>query len=198
MSDKQRIPQANIAPFGLRMQPDLKARVEAEARRNQRSLNAEIVARLEQWASLETTQELMTVEITRLDKALREAQSKLKNQSLENLSEILDMALPAKLFRRIEQAAGTNGREILDEIISTLEKAYPPPRPFSLDWFYETWVHQIIESRGEKRERLLDEANTVLKEHGDIYTVWETYAGKGDLPGQIVVGLKRDMGTVLD
>lgn len=37
----------NINPFGLRMQPQLKAMLEAEAKNNHRSLNAEIVARLE-------------------------------------------------------------------------------------------------------------------------------------------------------
>lgn len=39
---------ANIPPFGLRMQPSLKARVEAAARANNRSLNAEIIATLEE------------------------------------------------------------------------------------------------------------------------------------------------------
>lgn len=39
---------AGIAPFGLRMQPDLKERIEAEALANGRSLNAEIVWRLEE------------------------------------------------------------------------------------------------------------------------------------------------------
>lgn len=38
----------NVAPFGLRMLPDLKARVEESAAQNGRSLNAEIVARLEE------------------------------------------------------------------------------------------------------------------------------------------------------
>ncbi len=38
---------ANITPFGLRMQPDLKRQVEAAARKANRSLNAEIVSRLE-------------------------------------------------------------------------------------------------------------------------------------------------------
>ena len=45
--DQERKPMANITPFGLRMQPDLKAAVEQSARENNRSLNAEIVARLE-------------------------------------------------------------------------------------------------------------------------------------------------------
>lgn len=39
---------ANIAPFGLRMQPSLKAKVQESALRNNRSVNSEIVARIEQ------------------------------------------------------------------------------------------------------------------------------------------------------
>ncbi|MGE5650923.1 MAG: Arc family DNA-binding protein [Bacillota bacterium] len=46
----------NIAPFGLRLQPDLKATLEREARKIPRSLNAEIAHRLEQ--SLVTHKEL--------------------------------------------------------------------------------------------------------------------------------------------
>ena len=38
----------HIAPFGLRMQPDLRAHLESAAVANGRSLNAEITARLEQ------------------------------------------------------------------------------------------------------------------------------------------------------
>ncbi len=45
--DDERQPVASITPFGLRMQPTLKARIEADARANNRSLNAEIVARLQ-------------------------------------------------------------------------------------------------------------------------------------------------------
>lgn len=43
--DREKV--ANIVPFGLRMQPDLKRRVEEAARANGRSLNAEITHRLE-------------------------------------------------------------------------------------------------------------------------------------------------------
>jgi len=38
---------ANITPFGLRLQPDLKRRVEEAARASGNSLNAEIAIRLE-------------------------------------------------------------------------------------------------------------------------------------------------------
>ncbi|HDZ8980387.1 MAG: Arc family DNA-binding protein [Aeromonadaceae bacterium] len=34
---------SNIAPFGVRMPPDLKKRLEASAKKNSRSLNAEVV-----------------------------------------------------------------------------------------------------------------------------------------------------------
>lgn len=38
----------DITPFALRMPPDLRARVDGAAKANKRSLNAEIVARLEE------------------------------------------------------------------------------------------------------------------------------------------------------
>lgn len=40
-------PLANIAPFGLRMQPDLKARVARHAQQNNRSMNSEIINLIE-------------------------------------------------------------------------------------------------------------------------------------------------------
>lgn len=40
-------PMRNINPFGLRLQPSLKAKLEEAAASNKRSLNAEITARLE-------------------------------------------------------------------------------------------------------------------------------------------------------
>lgn len=46
-SDDPETKIANIAPFGLRLQPELKRRVEAAAKKANRSLNAEITSRLE-------------------------------------------------------------------------------------------------------------------------------------------------------
>lgn len=46
MADDRK-PMANITPFGLRMQPGLKAKIEDAAQANNRSMNAEIIARLE-------------------------------------------------------------------------------------------------------------------------------------------------------
>jgi hypothetical protein len=52
-----RQPTSHIAPFGVRMQPDLKARLEAAAVQSGRSMNAEIIRRLE------TTLEMHSVSI---------------------------------------------------------------------------------------------------------------------------------------
>lgn len=45
MADESKYP-TRIAPYGLRMPPELKERVEAAAKANNRSMNAEIVSRL--------------------------------------------------------------------------------------------------------------------------------------------------------
>lgn len=52
-------PMRNINPFGLRLQPDMKARIDAAAAYNHRSINAEIVARLERtfWADKDCHQD---------------------------------------------------------------------------------------------------------------------------------------------
>jgi len=46
-TDAKDVPVANIAPFGLRMQPEFKRKMEDAAKRSGRSLNSEIIARLE-------------------------------------------------------------------------------------------------------------------------------------------------------
>lgn len=51
MSDEKEL-MANITPFGLRMQPDLKARIAKAAKDNNRSMNAEIIDRLERSEAL--------------------------------------------------------------------------------------------------------------------------------------------------
>lgn len=55
--DKPKLTRAatsNIAPFGLRMQPELRAQLEAAAAAHGRSMNAEIVSRLEQSLAIDS------------------------------------------------------------------------------------------------------------------------------------------------
>lgn len=87
MAGDERRPMANITPFGLRMQPDLKARIEEAARANNRSLNAEIVDRLE--ASLDPKS--MMVLIDAYEDKLREAIE--VNRYLEELKVIHEQRL---------------------------------------------------------------------------------------------------------
>lgn len=49
----QRQATSHIAPFGVRMQPDLRFKLEESAAANGRSMNAEIIARLEQSFSVQ-------------------------------------------------------------------------------------------------------------------------------------------------
>ncbi|HEL3212201.1 TPA: Arc family DNA-binding protein [Stenotrophomonas maltophilia] len=64
---------AHINPFGLRMQPELRERLEAAAATEGRSLNAEIVARLEE--SFELEQEV--VELEKVTEAFERSQELL-------------------------------------------------------------------------------------------------------------------------
>ena len=83
---EDRVPMANIPPFGLRMRPDLKARIEEASRANNRSLNAEIVSRLYDSLDLDSlkktyvdsemardTQALLIESMSRENEALRKA-----------------------------------------------------------------------------------------------------------------------------
>ncbi|WP_204327243.1 Arc family DNA-binding protein [Rhizobium leguminosarum] len=59
----------NVTPFGLRLLPELRARVEEAARKSKRSLNAEIVARLEaSFSDMLSSDEDFTDVITEIDK----------------------------------------------------------------------------------------------------------------------------------
>lgn len=59
MVDESRYP-TRIPPYGLRMPPELKERVQAAAEANNRSMNAEIVSRLEATFLAETEGQGMT------------------------------------------------------------------------------------------------------------------------------------------
>lgn len=67
-----RIPTSHIAPFGLRMQEDLRQALESEAQANGRSLNAEIIARLQFSIENKAAQELPdSGDLSRYEESLR-------------------------------------------------------------------------------------------------------------------------------
>ncbi|MBB3745025.1 hypothetical protein FHX10_004562 [Rhizobium sp. BK591] len=83
MSDNPKELLANIAPFGLRMQAELKDQLKAAAEQNGRSMNGEIVARLESYpklARLPMDVSYLKMENERLAGELLEAKTDAENQ----------------------------------------------------------------------------------------------------------------------
>lgn len=66
---KHEEPMRNINPFGLRLQPELKAKLEEAARQNKRSLNAEISARLESTFHLDHIRPANLISVTNEENA---------------------------------------------------------------------------------------------------------------------------------
>jgi hypothetical protein len=81
MTDPTKTRQAtsHIPPFGVRMQPDLKARLEAAAKDSGRSLNAEIVARLERTIDQDARPEQKMVVIEELENLLHGVLDRIDN-----------------------------------------------------------------------------------------------------------------------
>ncbi|WP_025126483.1 Arc family DNA-binding protein [Pseudomonas sp. PH1b] len=73
----------NINPFGLRLQPDLKARIEAAAEKNRRSINAEIHARLEE----SFAQESITQPLSEHEAAMQ-VLAQMYQETLDNIYEL--------------------------------------------------------------------------------------------------------------
>lgn len=92
----ERIPVSTITPFGLRLQPDLKARLEASASANNRSLNAEISQRLQESLDGGSSPPL---------------QAGAKGAFVQ---------LPADMFEQVEAQAKFFGHSIDEEIASRL------------------------------------------------------------------------------
>lgn len=168
MSENERTPQANIAPFGLRMQPDLKARVEAAARASERSMNAEIVARLGR----------------SFDEKGISFLSKLSDWN--SLAEVL----PVGLKSRIEQAALSRDRSAQEEVVQALEAAFPPPQQFSLDDFLDKWMDGIAAAQERDRPEMVIQANQALEKAGmNKYVMW--LEPRDDRESAVSFGTKR-------
>lgn len=71
----------SIAPFGVRMPPELKAQIEQSAKDNGRSINAEVVHRLEESIASEETLELDNAPASK-------EQNSLAEEALERIKHI--------------------------------------------------------------------------------------------------------------
>lgn len=117
----------------LRLPPGLRARLQDDADSHSRSLNAEIVARLEDYpnmvkvlhregrarAELADDKERLLWELERLED--------VKQRFFDEAGKLKPvLTLPQNLFDRIKIEALRNHRAIDDEALAALEKAFPP------------------------------------------------------------------------
>lgn len=89
---------AHIPPFGLRMLPDLKTRIEAAAKANGRSLNSEITARLE-WSLQAEEQAGGSMLATGATDAMSDMESRIKDACMKAIAEqfaFLETVIEAK------------------------------------------------------------------------------------------------------
>lgn len=115
---------AKIVPFGLRLQPQLKSKLEQEARHNERSLNSEIAIRLEDslrpgadsvgFPHLFRNFEGDTAAIARVTSRLYEARQPHDV-----------VVLTRDLAARILPASEAAKRNVHDEVLAVLEEKFP-------------------------------------------------------------------------
>lgn len=103
-----RPPTSHIAPFGIRMQPELKERLEDAAQQAGRSLNAEIVARLESSFSAPEHAVLLSA-FSRLEYALAKVEMEKVSERAKtmmfaaNLRDVCERLLPIAGDPKTEQ-----------------------------------------------------------------------------------------------
>lgn len=128
----------------VRLPDGMRDRLKEAASDSKRSMNAEIVDRLEQTFSL--------------DAHFNEAGDRL-------------LILDAPLAARIRDAALQNKRDFEDEVNHALEAAFPIPT-FSFDWFNEHWVARILVAPRDEWDIFIEQANAVLQAHDERWSIW--------------------------
>lgn len=182
-------PKQTDPQFKLRMTPQIKDGIEKAAGKNNRSMNAEIVARLEGYPKIrqslfDTTRENAKLrdEVERLEAELDQFKEIRERFFNEDGSDKPLLAVPQPLLDRIRLSAVQNHRDVDSEAIAALETAFPPTS-IDLDVlasFLNTLVKPPIgdEDRHEY-DQYLEEINDVLSKVGSPWTV------KADIFGQI-------------
>ncbi len=173
MAERAR-PAAEQDKYILRLPDGMRDALKEMAAFNKRSMNAEIVARLEDYEAIRGDDiKWLKAEMSRLRKERDEAEARLKSRAGLELEAALAAGLPKGLYSRIAAAAAANDRPILEELVQALEAAFPPPPSFSLEDFFDEWAYAIIQEQDPQRKaELVAAANAVLRENGDEYEVW--------------------------
>lgn len=122
--DKSPKPVAAIAPFGLRMQPALKSALEDAAKNNARSLNAEIVARLEASFSGGSSEEM---ELLKMKMEYRDEMISMLNEQMAQArslskSQASIIAMLGAQIRMLIEGYPDNGDPIANSLRASLAK----------------------------------------------------------------------------
>lgn len=114
---------ANITPFGLRMQPELKGRVEESAKANNRSLNAEIVSRLEQSfvSEAEHAEWQRALEFYRADEKYIHEEY-MTGKTTDPRSNVQTTNPTTDLVRQVNQVIGRRAEVLGEVVLRELEK----------------------------------------------------------------------------
>ncbi|QMV72989.1 Arc family DNA-binding protein [Comamonas piscis] len=130
-------PTGQIAPFGLRMLPELREKIEAAARESGRSMNAEVVSRLEESftgggdsdkVALVLSHKLSRAEVDltfeRIKNLTATYEAYIASQAAIELMEVIERKVPSINF---DEKLAQRIRGINKKHLPTVEKAGPQP-----------------------------------------------------------------------
>lgn len=180
---KPEYPSDKLDQYMLRFPEGMRDDLKEMATHNKRSLNAEIVARLEEYRTFQIEDiKWLKSEMARLRNERDAAERAMTNWATASIDKQLERGFPAGLAQRIKNTANASGRPFMEEVTQALEAAFPPPPPFSLDAFFDEWAMAIInEGDDDKKRILIDHANGVLRENGDKFEAWLEERDDGSL-----------------
>lgn len=158
-----------ITPYPLRLEPETRAKLEAIAKANGRSLNAEISMRLEETLSASPYTVRLTKEMKKkLETIASENGRAISAEILFILEASLEGVLiqPATELRQgLEKAARRGERSLQAEILMRLKKSL-----VSIDMIEDSPEDSVIESLEQKIGRIAIEAYMELNEEGTPFS----------------------------
>ena len=200
-----RVPSRGTDQFVLRFPEGMRERVRLAAEANGRSMNAEILTRLEEYEALNLSGETLSTFVERLQAERERLQRELAESehdrrmyandlgqvSRGKLTAYGSVSLPDGLRARIETAAHQHGRDLEMEALLALEVAFPPPPPHSaLHDFLDEWMDGIAAAKESDKRAMVFQANQALEKAGmGKYAIWLERRGDGE--SAVYFGTKR-------
>ena len=148
----------------------MRGRLKAVAAEKKRSMNAEIVARIEEHDGLTEAYKSLRSEIDERDRTIivlekqveqaheqRDSAFASVHSEMEKFALLTHRRIPEGLYGRIARAATRSERPVEEEVLQALEKAFPPPRPTSELRQIADMVQAFLDSRSAPRTAEHDE-----------------------------------------